>query len=112
MSNIKWRDVTVGQILRVNDGELFPADLICLYSKLDENVCFIKTTNLDGETNLKIRKPVDLKEDAPSKWEDTINMRGELNCEPPNARLHSFKGRLTVQTSGTTGMKRTKMLHK
>ena len=28
-------------------------------------VCFIKTTNLDGESNLKIRRPVDLKGDAP-----------------------------------------------
>ncbi len=28
-------------------------------------VCFIKTTNLDGESNLKIRRPVDLKENAP-----------------------------------------------
>lgn len=24
-------------------------------------VCFIKTTNLDGETNLKIRRPLDVK---------------------------------------------------
>jgi hypothetical protein len=28
---------------------------------LSWQVCFIKTTNLDGETNLKIRKPMDLK---------------------------------------------------
>ena len=51
----------VGNVILVRDDELFPADLMCLYSNLAENVCFIKTTNLDGETNLKIRKPVDLK---------------------------------------------------
>ena len=45
----------------MRDEELFPADLMCLHSELPENVCYIKTTNLDGETNLKIRKPVDLK---------------------------------------------------
>lgn len=45
----------------VRDEELFPADIMCLYSNLEESVCYIKTTNLDGETNLKIRKPVDLK---------------------------------------------------
>ena len=48
-------------MILVKDEELFPADLMCLYSNLAENVCFIKTTNLDGETNLKIKKPVDLK---------------------------------------------------
>lgn len=47
--------------LQVRDEELFPADLMCLYSELPENVCYIKTTNLDGETNLKIKKPLDLK---------------------------------------------------
>ncbi len=45
----------------MRDEELFPADLMCLHSELPENVCYIKTTNLDGETNLKIRKPLDLK---------------------------------------------------
>ena len=33
---------------QVRDEELFPADLMCLYSELPENVCYIKTTNLDG----------------------------------------------------------------
>ena len=51
----------VGNVIVVYDDELFPADLMCLYSELADNVCFIKTTNLDGETNLKIRKPLDLK---------------------------------------------------
>ena len=45
----------------MRDEELFPADLMCLHSELPENVCYIKTTNLDGETNLKIKKPLDMK---------------------------------------------------
>lgn len=61
VTDILWTDVRVGDVIVVRDGELFPADLMCLYSSLPENVCFIKTTNLDGETNLKIRKPLDLK---------------------------------------------------
>ena len=46
----------VGQIVRVADDELFPADLVCLASALPDKVAFIKTTNLDGESNLKIRR--------------------------------------------------------
>ena len=38
----------VGQVLRVQDDELFPADLLCLHSALPDKACFIKTTNLDG----------------------------------------------------------------
>lgn len=44
--DVEWRDVKVGQVLKVLDNELFPADLLCLHSSLEENVCFIKTTNL------------------------------------------------------------------
>jgi magnesium-transporting ATPase (P-type) len=61
ISDISWTEVEVGNLIVVYDDELFPADLMCLYSELPDNVCFIKTTNLDGETNLKIRKPLDLK---------------------------------------------------
>lgn len=55
-ADIPWRKVAVGQVLRVADDELFPADLLCLHSALPDGVCFIRTTNLDGETNLKIRR--------------------------------------------------------
>lgn len=44
--DVDWKDVKVGQVLKVLDNELFPADLLCLHSSLPENVCFIKTTNL------------------------------------------------------------------
>ena len=62
IEDISWTEVKVGDAIVVRDDENFPADLLCLYSALPDNVCFIKTTNLDGETNLKIRKPVDLKD--------------------------------------------------
>ena len=57
---VRWRDIKVGDMLRVNDDEEFPADMLCLHSSLPEKVCFIKTTNLDGESNLKIRSPPSL----------------------------------------------------
>lgn len=60
-NKIKWKDIKVGDIIKVEDDELFPADLLCLNTGLQDGVCFIKTTNLDGESNLKIRKSVDLR---------------------------------------------------
>lgn len=100
--DIKWRDVRVGHILRVDDDELFPADLLCLYSALPDHACFIKTTNLDGESNLKIRRPVDLREAAPEEESDVMQIKASLECEPPNANLHKFQGRL-IYKAGTDG---------
>ena len=42
VSDIPWTEVEVGNVIMVRDDELFPADLMCLYSNLAENVCFIK----------------------------------------------------------------------
>ena len=50
----KWRHVHVGDIVEVHDNEDFPADLLCLHCQLEDGVCYIKTTNLDG-TNCQAR---------------------------------------------------------
>lgn len=100
IQDIKWRDVRVGHILKVEDEELFPADMLCLYSALDDDACFIKTTNLDGESNLKIRRPLDLRDAAPEEDADVLDIRATLECEQPNANLHKFQGRLIYQSGG------------
>lgn len=53
-----WHDVHVGDVLKVKDGELFSADLLCLHCALAERICYVTTTNLDGETNLKVKRCV------------------------------------------------------
>ena len=100
--DIKWRDVRVGHILKVEDEELFPADLLCMFSALEDQACFIKTTNLDGESNLKIRRPLDLRDAAPEEEADVLDLTATLECEQPNANLHKFQGRLMYQ-SGNEG---------
>eukprot|EP00210_Caulerpa_lentillifera_P001725 g1657.t1 len=57
---VKWKNIKVGDIVKVKDDEMFPADLLCLQTGLKEKVCFMETSNLDGESNLKIRQPVDI----------------------------------------------------
>ena len=109
LEDIPWREVKVGQVLRVNDDELFPADLLCLASALPDNVCFIKTTNLDGESNLKIRRPIDTTAVPDDSGEaQVLHTRATLQCEGPNADLHNFNGRFDPDvTAGklTTSMR-------
>lgn len=49
-----WKDVRVGDLVKVNKDQFFPADLILVTSSdFRKGQCFIETKNLDGETNLK-----------------------------------------------------------
>ena len=43
-----------GDIVQIETDQAFPCDLLLLYAKTEDGICFITTANLDGETNLKV----------------------------------------------------------
>ena len=49
----KWRELRVGQLVKVLQEENVPADIVLLKSADSKGVCYMETKNLDGETNLK-----------------------------------------------------------
>ncbi|KAJ7744516.1 phospholipid-translocating ATPase [Mycena maculata] len=53
-----WEDVRVGDFVKIRDNEAIPADILICATSEEENVAFIETKNLDGETNLKSRHAV------------------------------------------------------
>ena len=98
---VPWRSVRVGDVVMARDDEELPADLLLLHSSLGAGVCYVQTTNLDGETNLKIRSPVALAGTpaahlAPATASDVVRLAAHIVCEQPNANLHRFKGRIDV----------------
>jgi phospholipid-translocating ATPase len=53
-----WEDLRVGDFVKIFDHENIPADIMICATSEDENVAFVETKNLDGETNLKSRNAV------------------------------------------------------
>eukprot|EP00945_MAST-04E_sp_MAST-4E-sp1_P004843 g4843.t1 len=52
----KWSRVKVGDIIRLQNRDLVPADMAMISSSVENGLLYSMTANLDGETNLKLRK--------------------------------------------------------
>jgi hypothetical protein len=57
-SLVAWKEVVAGDIVQVLNEQHFPADVLLLQSSSRQGMCNIETSNLDGETNLKIKQAV------------------------------------------------------
>ncbi|CAH2033913.1 unnamed protein product [Thlaspi arvense] len=92
----EWKTLRVGDILKVEKNDFFPADLVLLSSSYEDAVCYVETMNLDGETNLKLKQGLEatmsLREDI-----DFRDFEAFIKCEDPNANLYSFVGTIELQ---------------
>uniref|UniRef100_A0A8C5GLD3 Phospholipid-transporting ATPase n=1 Tax=Gouania willdenowi TaxID=441366 RepID=A0A8C5GLD3_GOUWI len=59
-------------------------------------MCYTETSNLDGETNLKIRQGLSLTAGFQT-LEDLMALTGRLECEGPNRHLYDFTGTLRLE---------------
>jgi len=89
---IMWREIRVGQIIKVNEGEMIPCDLITLQSSDPKGVLYVETKGLDGETNLKIKSVHKTFLEEFKSTEDLNKLRGQILCERPNNAIYKFEG--------------------
>ncbi|KAJ8479625.1 hypothetical protein OPV22_023352 [Ensete ventricosum] len=86
-----WQKIRVGDIVKVEKDQFFPADLLLLSSSYEDGICYVETMNLDGETNLKVKRSLEvtlaLDDDAAFR-----NFTATIRCEDPNPNLYSFIG--------------------
>uniref|UniRef100_A0A2K6GCR5 Phospholipid-transporting ATPase n=1 Tax=Propithecus coquereli TaxID=379532 RepID=A0A2K6GCR5_PROCO len=89
---IMWKEVAVGDIVKVVNGQYLPADVVLLSSSEPQAMCYVETANLDGETNLKIRQGNHTAE--MQTREVLMKLSGTVECEGPNRHLYDFTGNL------------------
>uniref|UniRef100_A0A8C0VID7 Phospholipid-transporting ATPase n=1 Tax=Cyanistes caeruleus TaxID=156563 RepID=A0A8C0VID7_CYACU len=75
-------------------------DLISLSSSEPQAMCYIETSNLDGETNLKIRQGLPLTSDI-KDTDSLMQLSGRIECESPNRHLYDFVGNIRLEGHGT-----------
>ncbi|KAG9541603.1 phospholipid-translocating P-type ATPase, partial [Aureobasidium melanogenum] len=94
-----WINIAVGDVVRVESEEPFPADLVLLASSEPEGLCYIETANLDGETNLKIKQAIPETANLVSPA-DISRLGGRIRSEPPNSSLYTYEATMTMQSGG------------
>uniref|UniRef100_A0A3B3CKK2 Phospholipid-transporting ATPase n=1 Tax=Oryzias melastigma TaxID=30732 RepID=A0A3B3CKK2_ORYME len=98
----RWKNVQVGDIVKLQNNHFIPADILLLSSSEPLNLVYVETADLDGETNLKVKQALTVTGELGNNLEAYSSFTGEVRCEPPNNRLDKFKGTLTMsgQTHG------------
>ena len=116
---VKWRSLEVGDVVKVEKDQFFPADLVVLETSNVKGSVFVETKNLDGETNLK-KKGINQKirdfkrrlrgeDETPAAGMDKFlnELRDQnltMSYEAPTDLLYEFKGNLTLRMKETGEM--------
>uniref|UniRef100_A0A8D2L177 Phospholipid-transporting ATPase n=1 Tax=Varanus komodoensis TaxID=61221 RepID=A0A8D2L177_VARKO len=72
--------VDVGDIVLIKGKDYIPADTVLLSSSEPQAMCYIETSNLDGETNLKIRQGLPLTSEI-KDMDSLMRLSGRIECE-------------------------------
>ena len=85
---IYWKDVRVGDLVKVVNNEFIPSDIVLLGCSDPSDTAYVETANLDGETNLKPKTCVNADSKSPSyDWSSLIST---VVCPLPNNDIFKF----------------------
>ncbi|ESW20746.1 hypothetical protein PHAVU_005G011100 [Phaseolus vulgaris] len=85
----RWRDVRVGEVIRIKANEPIPCDIVLLSTSDPTGVAYVQTINLDGESNLKTRY-------AKQETHGKEGLGGVIKCEKPNRNIYGFLANMEV----------------
>jgi len=103
-AKVKSGNIQVGDIVKVKQDDMIPADIVFISSALEKGHCFIDKANLNGETTLEVKSS--LKETREIFAKDNIELMLKwditLAIEQPNGTFDSLRGILKWGTNEIT----------
>ncbi|KAI8818556.1 uncharacterized protein EV422DRAFT_171786 [Fimicolochytrium jonesii] len=99
-----WRNLKVGDFVMLKSDDRVPADILILSTSDFNNISFVETKSLDGETNLKCCEAL---KGLPrmNTAEECRNFKTIIESEPPTLNLYSFSGTLLWRRKDASGLK-------
>ncbi|KAJ3205979.1 putative aminophospholipid-translocase [Entophlyctis luteolus] len=90
-------DLHVGDLIIIQKDQRIPADCILLRTTESTGTCFIRTDQLDGETDWKMRIAVPSCQRLSSN-EALFGLNASVYAEKPSKDIHSFLGNFMIHT--------------
>ncbi|KAJ3205624.1 hypothetical protein HDU82_005066 [Entophlyctis luteolus] len=91
-----WEDVRSGDFVYLQNNESIPADVFIVSTSEPENACYLETKQLDGETNLKVRRGLPDLAHIKTPFDCIQRLVGRLDCESPSPNLFSFNAVISL----------------
>lgn len=91
----KWKNLSVGSIIKIKNNEILPADILVIKSYSSNGFFYLQTTNLDGETGLKPKEAINI---ITLNDDDIIDFKGYLEVDNPNDDIYKINGKIIIDT--------------
>ncbi|XP_073535012.1 probable phospholipid-transporting ATPase IIB isoform X3 [Phyllobates terribilis] len=91
---VKSSDIQVGDLIIVEKNQRIPADMVFLRTSEKTGSCFIRTDQLDGETDWKLKVAVSCTQRLPALG-DLFSINAYVYAQKPQLDIHSFEGNFT-----------------
>ena len=93
-----WKNIILGEIVKVTKDSEIPADLLIIKSSNDNGYCYLQTSNLDGETNLKPREALTSYHSSITHERD-CEVYGTIEIGNPDKNIYCIEGCVDSSTS-------------
>nr|XP_039267375.1 probable phospholipid-transporting ATPase IIB [Styela clava] len=95
IATVPASSIQVSDVIMIEKDQRIPADLIFLRTSEKNGTCFIRTDQLDGETDWKLRLAVPSTQKVESTA-DIFELKPYLYAEKPHININSFTGTFTT----------------
>uniref|UniRef100_A0A914QDF1 P-type ATPase N-terminal domain-containing protein n=1 Tax=Panagrolaimus davidi TaxID=227884 RepID=A0A914QDF1_9BILA len=95
---VKSKDIKVGDLVVIHKDKRIPSDVVLLRTTEKAGTCFVRTDQLDGEKDWKLRVSIPPIQ-ALSDNGQILNMNCEIYADKPQKDIHAFIGTYKIVES-------------
>mmetsp|Transcript_9832 Transcript_9832/g.14665 ORF Transcript_9832/g.14665 Transcript_9832/m.14665 type:complete len:1003 (+) Transcript_9832:12-3020(+) len=93
--DVQAAQIKVGNLIEIKANQRIPADMVLMHTTEESGTVFIRTDQLDGETDWKLRKAVNFTQQL--SLAELRQVQARVTVEPPQQNIYGFEGTAEVE---------------